>query len=123
MIRSGRKSITWANRGIHDIIFGFEYGIPANLEIQRPDLIRAAITNGTPFIGMYGNWSRDGAKDRGTNPPSTGNTISQTAEEFQSTLDIVGHEENLAIYHAASLTEGHMGQLAARAVPEPAPEP
>ena len=119
-IRNGRKAINWANAGIQDMIFGFEYGIPPNPEIMQFKKIRELVTTDVPYIAMVGNWTRDGEKDRGTHPPRTGNTIPQSHDEFASVLNAVKGEENICIYHAASLTDEHKELLAARTVLEPA---
>ena len=66
MIRGGRKAINWANAGIQDIIFGFEYGIPPNPKIMQFKKIRELVTTDVPYIAMVGNWTRDGVKGRNT---------------------------------------------------------
>ena len=110
MRRSGRKAINWANAGIQDIIFGFEYGIPPNPEIMQFKKIRELVTTDVPYIAMVGNWTRDGA----------GTTIPQTPDQFTSVLDAVKGEQNICIYHAASLIDEHKELLAARVALDPA---
>ena len=98
---TGRKAINWANAGIQDIIFGFEYGKPPNLETQNIEGVRALITNGTPFIGMYANYTKDGS----------GLIIPVTPAQFQEVLDTVSHEETIAIYTGWLLTDEHIALL------------
>ena len=104
MMRAGRKAINWANAGIQDIIFGFEYGIPPNPEITQFKKIRELVTTDVPYIAMVADWTRDVG----------GTTIPQTPDQFTSVLDAVKGEQNICIYHAASLTDEHKELLAAR---------
>jgi len=113
LIRQGRKAINWANAGIQDIIFGFEYGIPPNPEVMQFDAIRALITTNVPYYAFIGCYDRE----------EDGTAISQTSAQFQSVLDAVSNEETIGIYTGWLFTNEHAALTAARAVPEPAPEP